>query len=245
MGVICPASDPRGCQWPRADGYARQLQERYALFGKALDGSHLVRNRENARVVLSSYPNPALTGRTDPAGRAEVCSDAPGRPRPWEALNVVLPRILLRRGTWDFRLRTGETSANVNAARELTDTLVPAIRKSLQSSAQSLGYTYAAATENAFTGRSWCNESAEESARLGLPSDQGTGWNHDASSWRPFAPRARAIRTANDSYMTQLSTISGDINGTMHPTAEGHMLLAQGVFAALEKLEPISQPPKP
>jgi len=245
MGVICPASDPRSCQWPRADMYALQLQQRYALFGKALQGSHLVRNKEYARVVLSSYPNPALTGRIDATGRAEVCSDPAGKPRPWEALNVVVPPLLLRQGTWDFRLRTGETSANGNAARELSDTLIPAIRRSLKSSAQSLGYTYAAATESAFNGRSWCNESVQESARLGLPSDHGTGWNHDASSWRPFASRARAIRTANDSFMTQLSTISGDINGTMHPTAEGHMLLAEGVFAELEKLEPASQPPNP
>jgi len=232
FAVICPEQDKHwlGCRTPRASGYAKQLPPRYRVFGEALRASGLA--DDPRRVVLSSYPDP-LRKRKDPqTGVAGLCADESGQASPWYALNLFVPKLARSFGNWDFGLRNSGEGRNNRAPEVLTRHVLPGIRGALRQSAQAQGYTYVDGIETAFEGRSWCDESEQERSRLGLPSDPRTAWNGSPASWRPYAPRARAIRTANDSYMTQLSQRSGDKNGAMHPTAEGHMLMAERVYAA-------------
>ena len=69
-----------------------------------------------------------------------------------------------------------------------------------------------------------------------------------ASAYRPYAPRARWVRTANDSYFTAMSypqgmsgmpsnihdatwgILSAVYGGAIHPTAEGHAAMADGAL---------------
>ncbi|HJR75293.1 MAG TPA: hypothetical protein VJ806_16840 [Luteimonas sp.] len=232
LAVICPDQDKTwvGCSGRRAGAYAQQLPLRFGVFGSALKSSRLV--SQPHRVVLSSYPDP-LRMRPDPdGGEALLCADRSGQPSPWYALNQFLPTVARSSGNWEFALRNSGEGRNNRAPEVLTAHVLPGIRKALRASAQAQGYTYVEKIETAFAGRSWCDENEQERNRLGLPSDPRTAWKGSPASWRPYAPRARAIRTANDSYMTQLSQRSGDKNGAMHPTAEGHMLLAAQVYAA-------------
>src|SRR5262249_59890573 len=85
---------------------------------------------------------------------------------------------------------------------------------------------------------------------------------YPASEFRPYAPRARWIRTANDSYFTAMTYPEGlpavlqpsDLHdaiwgifaavygGAVHPTAEGHAAMAD---AALPAPRPALGPPAP
>ncbi len=82
-----------------------------------------------------------------------------------------------------------------------------------------------------------------------------------ASDFRPYAPRVRWIRTANDSYFTAMTYPSGlpsvlqpaDIHdamwgvlsavygGAIHPTAEGHAAMADAALPAVRKALGLSQ----
>jgi hypothetical protein len=87
---------------------------------------------------------------------------------------------------------------------------------------------------------------------------------HPASEYRAYAPRARWIRTANDSYFTALTYPQGQssmlqpINihdatwgimsavygGAIHPTAEGHAAMAEATLPAMAAVLGL-QPPEP
>ena len=78
--------------------------------------------------------------------------------------------------------------------------------------------------------------------------------NLTASQYRPYLPRQRWIRTANDSYFTAMSYPHGSVapasihdaswgilsavnGGAIHPTAEGHAAMADAAIVAVrEKL---------
>ncbi|HET7679600.1 MAG TPA: hypothetical protein VFK79_05635 [Xanthobacteraceae bacterium] len=84
-----------------------------------------------------------------------------------------------------------------------------------------------------------------------------------ASEFRPYAPRARWVRTANDSYFTAMTYPDGlpsvlqpaDIHdaiwgilsavygGAIHPTAEGHAVMADAAVPAMRALLDIKPPP--
>jgi hypothetical protein len=86
-----------------------------------------------------------------------------------------------------------------------------------------------------------------------------------ASEYRAYAPRARWIRTANDSYFTALTYPQGQSSllqpsnihdatwgimsavygGAIHPTAEGHAAMADATLPAMRSvlgLQPLDQP---
>jgi hypothetical protein len=83
------------------------------------------------------------------------------------------------------------------------------------------------------------------------------------SEFRPYAPRARWVRTANDSYFTAMTYPDGlpsvlqpvDIHdaswgilsavygGAIHPTAEGHAAMADAALPAMRGVLQLAQPP--
>jgi hypothetical protein len=83
-----------------------------------------------------------------------------------------------------------------------------------------------------------------------------------ASEFRPYAPRARWVRTANDSYFTAMTYPEGlpsvlqpaDMHdaiwgifaavygGAIHPTAEGHAAMADAALPALREVLTLPAP---
>jgi hypothetical protein len=86
--------------------------------------------------------------------------------------------------------------------------------------------------------------------------------NHRASEFRPYASRARWIRTANDSYFAAMTfpegvsatlqpsnlhdatwgVLSAVYGGAIHPTAEGHAAMADAAAAAARTVLNLQQP---
>jgi hypothetical protein len=72
-----------------------------------------------------------------------------------------------------------------------------------------------------------------------------------ASEYRPYLPRQRWVRTANDSYFTAMSYPQGVLaasihdamwgilsavqGGAVHPTAEGHAAMADATLPAMRE----------
>ncbi len=134
---------------------------------------------------------------------------------PWTALSARDPLEIT--ANWAFNLRPVEA---VNLLRQIED-----LRRALTNVALDEGLRFACAGRDAFVGRGW-----NTGTRLNLPS-HGTGVDRwPVSDWQPYAfdPDGRAIRTANDSYLTQQ-----DIYGTVHPNLAGHTLLADILIARL------------
>jgi hypothetical protein len=83
-----------------------------------------------------------------------------------------------------------------------------------------------------------------------------------ASAYRPYAPRARWVRTANDSYFTAMSyprgqsailqpsnihdatwgILSAVYGGAIHPTAEGHAAMADAALPAVRAVLGVQTP---
>jgi hypothetical protein len=76
-----------------------------------------------------------------------------------------------------------------------------------------------------------------------------------ASDYRPYAPRARWVRTANDSYFTAMTypqgvsalqptnihdatwgVLSAVYGGAIHPTAQGHAAMADGTLPKVRQV---------
>jgi lysophospholipase L1-like esterase len=86
--------------------------------------------------------------------------------------------------------------------------------------------------------------------------------SHPASDYRPYAPRGRWIRTANDSYFTAMTypegipatlkpsdihdalwgVISAVYGGAVHPTAEGYAAMADAAMAAARVVVGLPEP---
>jgi hypothetical protein len=83
-----------------------------------------------------------------------------------------------------------------------------------------------------------------------------------ASEYRPYSPRARWVRTANDSYFTAMTypqglsrilspasihdaiwgVLSAVYGGAIHPTAEGHAAMADAAVPAMREVLGIGGP---
>ena len=83
---------------------------------------------------------------------------------------------------------------------------------------------------------------------------------HRPNEFRPYAPRARWVRTANDSYFTAMTfprgmlqpanlhdatwaALSAVYGGAIHPTAEGQAAMADAALPALRRLLDLVTPP--
>jgi hypothetical protein len=84
-----------------------------------------------------------------------------------------------------------------------------------------------------------------------------------ASEFRPYAPRQRWVRTANDSYFTAMTypqglgstlqpsnihdatwgVLAAVYGGAIHPTAEGHAAMADAALPAVRETLGLEAPP--
>ena len=92
-------------------------------------------------------------------------------------------------------------------------------------------------------------------ANLATAASDPMACGRPASEYRPYAPRARWVRTANDSYFTTMSypqgvsvlqpanihdatwgVLSAVYGGAIHPTAEGHAAMADAALPAVREV---------
>jgi hypothetical protein len=98
---------------------------------------------------------------------------------------------------------------------------------------------------------------------LSVAADDPMVCHEPASNYRPYAPRARWIRTANDSYFTAMTypegmpallkpsdihdalwgVLSAVYGGAVHPTAEGYAAMADAALPAVRAVLGLTAPP--
>ena len=136
---------------------------------------------------------------------------------PWAALSAEDP--LEFTADWAFNVRPDEA---LNLLRQFET-----MRESLTNVALDQGLTYACAGRDAFVGHGWW-----EGSLLNLPSHGEDGQRWRPVDWQPYAfdPEGRAVRTTNDSFLTQK-----EVYGTVHPNLMGHSILADILIDRLDR----------
>lgn len=151
-------------------------------------------------------------------------ADETNRSNSWQGLKAATPALAMgvlgnNLLDWQFNFTRGE------AASALKDFDV--FRDELRSAAISSGVTFVCDTRDAFVGYGWWK--GRHSNLPNAPSKiAGPKWN--AADWEPYKYEAetRAIRTGNDSVLTQPGDKS--ITGSIHPNLTGHRLIAEAVY---------------
>ncbi|WP_421703983.1 hypothetical protein [Aliiroseovarius sp.] len=187
------------------------------------------------RIVMAQYPDPLRRSEasTDPCGPVSPIVNVFGqkagldRAGPWNGLKTSVPTELLR--SWQFNLLPGE------AAKLLGQ--FDALRIEITRAAKAEGITFACETRDAFLGHGWW-----QGRQLTLPNTLAAPWS--PHHWRPYVweRNGRAIRTGNDSALTQANG-SVAISGAVHPNLTGHSLLADVLMRRLG-LGALPQPPR-
>ena len=176
-----------------------------------------------AQIVQISYPDPLRDG-TPVNGKCGQRKNITGvygdsekwtQDGPWEALKVIVPpnRLIKR---WHFNITRAEALCLLDQANDL--------RASMELAATPKGIGLVSATADAFVGHGW-----REGKYLSLPT-HGDRWN--LRDWEPYEYDAngRALRTPNDSYLTQSQGLLTNFFGTAHPNLMGHTLIADIVL---------------
>jgi len=185
------------------------------------------------RIVMPQYPDPLRT--TKPTGNA--CTPLTTAElttfgstagvydplSPWNGLKSVAKTNLA--WSWQFNMTPEETALLL---RQFED-----FRKVIVKMADEEEITLVCETRDAFVGHGWW-----QGAFQNLPNHrtkaQDDRW--DVTLWRPYAydPDGRAIRTGNDSVLTQPHR-STNFTGTAHPNLLGHRRVAEQVVATIRK----------
>ncbi|MCI2398617.1 hypothetical protein [Aliiroseovarius subalbicans] len=179
------------------------------------------------QIVMAQYPDPLrLTeGSDDRCGPVAQPVLVHGSPPgfdpggPWNGLRTSLPEPATNR--WPFNLLEDE------ARKVLLQ--FDAFRQQLSLTARAEGIIFACATRDAFLGHGWW-----QGKHLRLPNAPPNTWA--PALWQPYRyePFGRAVRTGNDSALTQADGAPA-ISGAVHPNLLGHVLIADGVMQRLEE----------
>ena len=151
---------------------------------------------------------------------------------PWNGLKSATPRIVgftpaqNNIEKWQFNFTHWDAFL---AVREFE-----VLRPKLAEAATGLGINFVCSTRDAFLGYDF-----EQGSRRNLPNgvggDPAKAWN--ASEWDPYIYEVptRAVRTGNDTALTQ----PGDkqITGAVHPNLTGHRLIAEEMYKAMRRTE--------
>lgn len=179
------------------------------------------------RIVMAQYPDPLRT--TKPTGDACAPLDDAERATfgntgrvydplsPWNGLKSVAKTNL----AWDWQFNMTDQEAPLLLG-QFED-----FRKVIVEMAANQSITLVCETRDAFVGHGWWLGPFQN-----LPNHSGPARDDrwDVTRWRPYAyaPQSRAIRTGNDSVLTQPHP-STSFTGTAHPNLLGHRLLAEKV----------------
>ncbi|HEY9361280.1 MAG TPA: hypothetical protein VIQ50_12655, partial [Xanthobacteraceae bacterium] len=215
-----------------------------------------------SRVVYVTYGNPALAGPTTPCPGGRDGFDVHpafavdgGRLR--QAVEFVSQRFLP--GIKALARCEGGKSCSDPSTERMTfvDAHQPAFA--------SHGACARAADDPAFDRECFSRKGETFESSLTKGAMQPMACGYPASEFRPYAPRARWIRTANDSYFTAMTYPEGlpavlqpsDIHdaiwgifaavygGAVHPTAEGHAAMADAALPAAREALGFSAPSAP
>ena len=215
-----------------------------------------------SRVVYVTYGNPALAGPTTPCPGGRDGFDVHpafavdgGRLR--QAVEFVSQRFLP--GIKALARCEGGKSCSDPSTERMTfvDAHQPAFA--------SHGACARAADDPAFDRECFSRKGETFESSLTKGAMQPMACGYPASEFRPYAPRARWIRTANDSYFTAMTYPEGlpavlqpsDIHdaiwgifaavygGAVHPTAEGHAAMADAALPAAREALGLSAPSAP
>ena len=221
---------------------------------KPLVGGHL------SRVVFVSYANPAM--------------QAPDKPCPGG------------RDGLDIHPAFGANEQRLREAAEFVDKkFLPALKTLATCDGDKVCHdpindrmTFVDAHQNAFEQHGMCVHAPNDPefdrdcfspkgdsfvSDLVAASEDPLACSHPASDYRPYAPRGRWIRTANDSYFTAMTypegipatlkpsdihdalwgVISAVYGGAVHPTAEGYAAMADAAMVAARVAVGLPEPP--
>jgi hypothetical protein len=215
-----------------------------------------------SRVVYATYGNPALAGPTTPCPGGRDGFDVHpafavdgGRLR--QSVEFVSQRFLPGIKAL-ARCEDGKSCSDPSTERmTFVDAHQPAFA--------SHGACARAADDPAFDRECFSRKGETFESSLTKGAMQPMACGYPASEFRPYAPRARWIRTANDSYFTAMTYPEGlpavlqpsDIHdaiwgifaavygGAVHPTAEGHAAMADAALPAAREALGLSAPSAP
>ena len=205
-----------------------------------------------SRVVFVSYGNPALPPRQRPAPAAATASTCIRRSRPIAAAPA--PGLRFRRRAIPAEDQGAGAVRGAACCRDAEDRPHDASSMPIRPHSPITASASASSDDPEFDREMLLarrQQLRHQSARRPRP----TRWPADgrASEFRPYAPRARWIRTANDSYFTAMTypqglssmlqpsnihdatwgIMSAVYGGAIHPTAEGHAAMADAALPAV------------
>ncbi|MEM9010644.1 MAG: hypothetical protein AAGE18_05405 [Pseudomonadota bacterium] len=150
---------------------------------------------------------------------------------PWNSTPASQGRLTSRfASSWHFNFTVNEA--------ELMLRETEFIRTQQRSAAQAGAFTLVLGARDAFLDNNWA-----QGIHGNLPNSSAESW--DPADWRPyrFEIGQRAIRTVNDSFVTQMN-VDGDTRenddefpdyrGAAHPNLTGHRLLAEHVALCVD-----------
>ncbi|MEO1457991.1 MAG: hypothetical protein AAFV49_10605 [Pseudomonadota bacterium] len=178
---------------------------------------------EKDRIVHKLYPDP-LRNRRDANPDCKNMTELDAFPgdnsgsnpdSAWNALKATVPggRVIGIRDD-EFNLLPQETACLFTQVEEL--------RNVMRAAAERHDVRLVEGTRDAFVDNDWTKG---DKRFIGLPGFAGLGTK--PSEWEPyrFEPTGRAIRTSNDSYLTQGQGDRRNYYGTAHPNLLGHVLI--------------------
>jgi len=207
------------------------LRARFALLTRALREALQVLPEQ---MVLPIYPDPLRTGSAPDENEPDssFCGPVPDRDvagaaweydplSPFNALKSADPTGSISR--WPFNLSRDEAALALGQIEDM--------RTALRRAGEATGITVVCATRDAFLGHGWWL-----GPKLNLPSHGSVFARWKPAEWEPYVFRRadRAVRTGNDSFLTQASG-ERDIHGIFHPNLIGHTLMADRVLNRLEE----------
>ncbi|MEM7775121.1 MAG: hypothetical protein AAF732_05885 [Pseudomonadota bacterium] len=210
-----------------------ELASRFKLLRRAIHNHLHISWDEPYRIILAAYPTIAVErdGKSICNGRTAAGLDGfPGY------------RLSVRRAA-----EAEAVSAELN--------------RRLRRVAKRYGWSFVSEHRERFAGRGICagyeNEPAKRHDELLLPRWTGRSWHpYPPSTYRPYAPRLRWMRTSNDAFMTAHVDLSSDLRrrirrsryqptdllkastfgGAFHPTAEGQAAIADAVVSVARRI---------
>jgi hypothetical protein len=231
---------------PRDFGKLRQALKPY------LDGNL-------RRVVYLTYGNPTMSNG------GQVCGGGKGGFDVHPAFNVDAKRL---RGVSDFvenrflpRLRALATCDTPGACRDPAKDRMSYVDTHLAEFANH-GFCARSPNDPPFDRECFLENGESFESNPAAAANDPLRCNLRARDFRPYAPRARWIRTANDSYFTAMTFPEGisstlqpsDLHdatwgatsavygGAVHPTAEGHAAMADAALPVLRSLLELQAP---